>query len=91
MDFVLGMIGGVLVIAAFIAGVLVAERVRAAKQPAAPAQTTEELYGMSAEEIKKHRDELKAVQQAFHATQTYSAETAYGIGGKDEIEQTLGM
>ena len=80
MEILLGAVGAVLVIAAYIAGVLTASRL---------ARNTAKIYVQPVEEnsetVDKKRKELKEQQKAFQQMQHYNADMAYGIHSGDDF------
>ena len=88
MAFIIGALGGALIVAAFVAGVLVSDRLRkTTPQPFVTIQTEGE-DGETAEQIKKKRRDLQATQDAFHQLQNYNADMAYGVSRSEDDRLT---
>lgn len=78
MEILLGAIGGVLTLMAYLAGVLTAGSV---KKPTVGVRTEVP----DDEAVRKKREALLAQQKAFQAMQAYNAETAYGIKHEENM------
>jgi len=74
MEFVIGALGAVLVLALFALGVLAGWKAHARFARVAPVKEPED------KELKR----LAAQQEAFRKVQSYSVETAYGMTGEED-------
>jgi hypothetical protein len=81
MDFLIGMIGALLVVVLFGLGVFLGWSLRGMTRE----QPKPYEDGRSPEEIAKERKRLIEEQEAFRQQMEYNAETAYGMSGNEEL------
>lgn len=80
MSFMIGCLGGLLIVGLFSAGVYAGWRVRGVVEEKRTVVEQPEIPKADAEELRK----LKEGQEAFHQLTNYTAEVAYAVGGGEK-------